>query len=608
MADNDDHQGLVPIGMGMAGMIPGVPQTEQAPSRQQGPSLDEVIKLLAFGLGPQAPRIAEQYMTGSATMFGGYPKGYTNNLGQKKGTLNFATLRQVSERSPLLSAIVSTRLHQVQRFSRRSQGAKKGDVGFKVVHKRHADSKFKVPEEFNVFCREVEEFLMKPWKVYWSEGVVYDEIEPNMSGFLQKITEDLLVINRPCIELGLDPNRTPRAFGAIDGANVIPTFAAVKYISTVNREFPKDFATNYAAWKSTLGMIADKYQISVDEKTQYIYILQGRPTAAFRHDEIIVAPTMPTTDVTKAGYPRSMLERSIFTILAEILAMTANQRFFEFGNMAETIIGIRGQWNDKHITDFTNILATNMSGIAGMFRLPVVALPNGKDDLSVIPTRQNHRDMLFDVYIQKLTNLACAVFRMHPSEINEAPRAGDNRGSLNQASQATQIEMSQEQGLESCLQHYKTTVFDPILERIHPDLTMEWDYGQNEMESIQITTAKATFVTVNEMRQEQGLDPLPPEQGGDVVSNPIVAQALQAKQQMEMQKQQMQAQAAQPGAQGQAQGGDEGNDDGGDGGGGDDDGQQDDEEESNARGPQRRDESDDEFVQRIASLQRKKKA
>jgi hypothetical protein len=588
---------------------PGIPQvTDGQKPAVQGPSFDQIVKLLAFGLGPQAPRLAEQYMTGAANAFGGYTKGYTNRSGVK-GIINFTTLRQVAERSPLLSAIVSTRLHQAPRFARRSDGSKKGEVGFKVMHKLDKHKDFDVPDAFKIFCRQVEEMFLKPWRVFWNDGVVFDEIEPSLAGFLQKITEDTLVINRPCIELGLDPNRVPRAFGAIDGANVIPTFAAINYLTTLNRDYPKDFRDNYAAYRTTMGMIGDRYQLSIDERTQYIYISQGRPMAAFRYDELIVAPIMPTTDISKAGYPRSMTERAMFLILAEILAMTANQRYFEFGNMAETIIGIRGQWEDKHITDFTNIMAANMSGIQGMHRVPVIALPNGKDDLTVIQGKQNHRDMLFDVYIQKLTNLACAIFRMHPSEINEAPRAGDNSGSLSQASQTKQINMAQEQGLESLLQHYKIAIFDPILERIHPDLTWEWDYGQNEMESIQVTLAKKEIMTVDELRAEQGMEPLGAEKGGDVISNPIVMQAMQMKAQADQAKQQ-QAQGGQP--PGQPGEGDSGDEDTQDQEPSEDDASQSDEEdESDAaddgEGPQGRDESDDEFVKRVAQLTKQRK-
>lgn len=594
-------------------LAPGIPAITPGPKTDnQGPSFEQIVKLLAFGLGPQAPRLAEQYMTGAANVFGGFPKGYTNRAGTK-GVINFTTLRQVAERSPLLAAIVSTRLHQIPRFARRSDGSKKGEVGFRICHKLDKHKDFDVPDSFKIFCREVEEMFLKPWRVFWNDGVVYDEIEPSLAGFLQKITEDLLIINRPCIELGLDPSRVPRAFGAIDGANVIPTFAAINYLTTLNRDYPKDFRDNYSSYRSTMGMLSDRYKINIDERTQYIYLSQGRPMAAFRYDELIVAPMMPTTDVTKAGYPRSMTERAMFLILAEILAMTANQRYFEFGNMAETIIGIRGQWEDKHITDFTNIMAANMSGLQGMHRVPVIALPNGKDDLTVIQGKQNHRDMLFDVYVQKLTNLACAVFRMHPSEINEAPRAGDNSGSMNQASQTKQINMAQEQGLESNLQHYKVSIFDPILERIHPDLCWEWDYGQNEMESIQVTLAKKEIMTVDEMRAEQGMEPLGAEKGGDVVSNPIVMQSMQMKQQAEQAKQQ----AAQggPGGPGGAPGQPgEGDDQGDDEDQGEDDDQgdqaNDDDEgdEEDDAGPQKPGEDRSAYFQRVAQSIPKNKA
>ena len=523
----------------------------QDKSEQNSIGFSDVLRSMALGMSPAAPRLPEQALANG--MFGGYPKGFTATRGFR-GTLNFSTLRQIAWRSPVLSAILSTRLHQLSRYARRTATTKKHEVGYRVVHKRQHDPHFKVDEGFKELCIECEKMMEKPWRVFWDTeegGSVYRDIEPSMSTFLTAVTEDLLIINRPVIELGLDINRIPRAFGAIDGANIIPTFAAMKFITTRDREFPKDYEQSWANYRRVLQMSADKYQINIDERTEYIYMLYGRPSAGFRHDELLIAPWARQTDITQTGYPRSMTERAIFILLAEIMAMTANQKYFEFGSMAEVMMAIRGNYGDQHVKDIENVMQANMTGVPGMFRVPLIALPGGAQDLNVIPIKQNHRDMLFDVYIQKLTNLACAVFRMHPSEINEAPRAGDNSASLGQASQTKQINMAQEQGLESALLHVKTSIFDPILERIDENLMFEWDNGENEVE--QVTTAQlyAPITTINERRMMLGLDPFPDDDDrGDVVDNQFVQAKEQAAMQQKMQQDQMKA-----AQQGQGQGG-----------------------------------------------------
>jgi len=523
---------------------------------QQAIGFDAVLRYLALGMAPTAPRIPEQAMY-HGSYFGGYPKGYTSRQGAK-GSINFQTLRDIAERSALIAACLSTRQHQRVRFSRIAMRSKRGEVGFRVVHRRAQEKGFKTPEGFDLLCREAEQMLMQPWRMFWDEGAIYKEIEPNNASFASKFVEDLLVINRPAIELALDPLRIPRGFGAIDGANVIPTFQALKYVCSINKDFPKDFDTSYHAYRQTMQRVAERYKINVDERTEYLFLQSGRPVAGYRSDELILAPIFPTSDVRRAGYPKSLTEKAIFLILSEIMAMTANSRYFEFGSMAEVIVAMKGQWDDKHIKDLESIMQGNMSGVPGMFRTPLVAVPNGKDDIDVIQLKQNHRDMLFDIYIQKLTNLCCAVFRMHPSEINEAPRAGDNAGALNQASQTKQINMAQEQGLETILQHEKQSVYDPILQRIDPDLCLEWDYGQNEMEQLQVTQSYGPITTVNERRSMMGLDPLEDERG-DVIDNQFVQAMLQQKQQAEQAAQQQAAagagspEAGQEGNQGQEQ-------------------------------------------------------
>lgn len=499
----------------------------------RGVNFGDVLQALALGVAPQAPRLPEQSLS-STSMFGGYQKGFTSK-GGFRGGMSFSVLRQVAKRSMLMAAILSTRKHQHVRYARVAQRSKKGEVGFRCGHAREHERDFQVPPGYSDLCRQAEQMLSKPWRVFWDEGKVFRDVEPTMASFLSKIGEDTMVLNRPSVELGLDANRVPRAFGAIDGANVIPTFAALKYLTAINRDMPRDYSEKWTSYKQTMQMIGDRYKVDLDERTEHIYMLQGRPTAGFRASELIVAPFLPTTDVMKAGYPESMVELAVYAILAEIMAMTGNSRYFEFGSMAETLIAVKGDYKDEHIKGIESILQGNVSGVQGMFRVPLIALPGGKDDLEVIQVKQNHKDMLFDVYIQKLTNIACAVFRMHPSEINEAPRAGDNAGSLQQASQQKQINMAQEQGLEALLEHYKSHIFDPILERIDPNLRLEWDYGKQEADQLAIVNQYGMFAKVNEQRTMMGLDELDGEEG-EAINNPAILAQQQAKQQSEQLK------------------------------------------------------------------------
>lgn len=512
------------------------PEREQKAIQQIG--FEDILQALALGVGPASPRLPEQAMQ-YGSMFGGFPKGFANKTGAK-GSISFQALREVSRRSGLLSAILSRRQHQGVKHSKKVQGIKHSEVGWKVTHQHDGKKDFKMPEGFDNLIREAEQLVEQPWRMFWNSGTVYSDVEPNFPGFISKIVDDLLVINRPVVELGLDPLGIPRAFGAIDGANVIPTFAALKYLTSINRDMPKDFQSNYKSFVQSLQMSSEKYGVDLDERTEYIYLMNGRPAAGYRHDEILLAPQFPKTNVRYAGYPPSLTEIAINIILDEIMAMKGNSIFFEYGQMAEVIIAMKGNQNDKHVANLVEILKSNMSGVPGMHRVPLVATPNGKDDIEVIPIKQNHKDMLFDVYIQKLTNLACAVFAMHPSEINEAPRAGDNSGSINQASQTKQINMAQEQGLETMLDHIKMTIMDPILRRINPDLVFVWDYGQSEQEQLDLVTKYGPISTVNERRKMMSMDPLSDEEGGNVIDNQYIQSRNQQQQEQEQAEQQAQ--------------------------------------------------------------------
>ena len=299
--------------------------TAQAPSVGKSAPMESLINP---GVTSRSPRLARNATTATN---GVYEKGFSTSqiMGSK---LTHATLRRVSKNSGLVQAILSRRDFQMAQISKKWKY--EGDVGFRVVHEQHHEQDFQVPDGFKELSKDMENMIVKPWGY----------LEPTFGGFSSKYLKDLMIINRPCIEVGMDTRGIPRSFGMIDGANVYPTFKVLADLVAPSLDTTSNVVLEPNSQKSSnaLQAISEKYNINLDDQTEYIYMEDLVPISGYRHDQLILSPMMPETDVSNYGYPPSMVERAIKMICAELMAMGYNMDYFQFGSMVDSIIGVVG--------------------------------------------------------------------------------------------------------------------------------------------------------------------------------------------------------------------------------------------------------------------------
>jgi len=461
-------------------------------SRPVGDNIEKMIK----GKANRMPRLATPQMHGT------YDKNFSSveNMSSKFG---HATLRKVADNSGLLKAIVSRRDFQVFQIAKRWKF--EGDVGFRVVHDQHHELNFNTPNQLNDMARGLEKMIEQPWGY----------LEPTFAGFASKFMKDLVIINRPAIEIGLGSKGQPVAFGMIDGANVYPTFDVLKALipnmtGMVKIGDKKQLEPNTPAYDFGRQLVSDKYELDISSKTEWLYMQDQVPQAAYTLDEMILMPIMPTTAVRQYGHPPSMAENSIRLVLAEMLAMSYNMNYFQHGAMIDTMIGVVGSYDDEHIQEFIETLKMNHTGVDGAHRIPVMPVRN-PEDIHIYNLRQNNRDMVYSEFMNLVTSLTCACFGMPPEEINIKQNTPGGRHQF-EGNNQKQIQQNKEEGLFAIRNHMKTCM-DMMIKRINPNLCFEWFGLSGDMDRLRKETSQkelaAGGITTREYRLMNGMEPVP---------------------------------------------------------------------------------------------------
>ena len=138
--------------------------------------------------------------------------------------------------------------------------------------------------------------------------------------------------------------------------------------------------------------------------------------------------------------------------------------------------------------------------------------------------------MVFEKWVNYLINISCAVYRIDPAEINFPNNGGvgGNGGGIFEGSNQAKYQNSRDKGLYPLLQFIENIINKYIVSQFNNDYVFKF-VGLNEKseeERLQIDKDRvATYITVNELRKEQGLKPL---EAGDIILNPYYLQAMQA--------------------------------------------------------------------------------
>jgi hypothetical protein len=187
-----------------------------------------------------------------------------------------------------------------------------------------------------------------------------------------------------------------------------------------------------------------------------------------------------------------------------------NQAYFTQGFSAKGILHIKAALNRRKVESVRTQWHHMLKGAKNSFQTPIFA---GVEDVNWIPLTQNHNDIGFEGWMRYLITMIGAIYQIDPAEMGIHFKAEGHGGSMG-SKDGTQdkIDNSKDRGLYPLLTHIQRYVNEEIIKPFDARFIIEFTgvNGENALQTLNRQKEESKFKkTVNEIRAEDGLPPLP---------------------------------------------------------------------------------------------------
>lgn len=413
---------------------------------------------------------------------------------EKPSVLGFDMMRQMVDQTPILSAVIMTRIRQVKRFCRVPEGGK--GPGFQIRLKNQSSTKLQKEEQQSIELLQ-NFFTNCGWETNPRQRARLKR--DNFSNFMSKIVRDSLVLDSAPIEtefkrdksLGLD------GFYAVDGATI---------------------------------RLCNEEGYQGDDEIFALQVVQGNLRAAYTYDDLIYVPRNPRSDVLAGGYGMSETELLVKVVTGFLNAMTYNLKYFDSNAIPKGLLHLSGDYSADDISSFKRYWNSMVRGINNAWTLPVMVSKNQESKASFENFGVDVNEIMFAKWMTFLTSIICAIYGIAPDEINfESFTAGTS--SLSGSDTEEKLINSKDKGLRPLLSHFEDLFSDYIVSEFSDKYVFRWS-GLDEKDETQVWEEEKTLLTVNEARKARNWDEIK-EDWGNAPLNQTLMQAWMADKQQD---------------------------------------------------------------------------
>lgn len=413
---------------------------------------------------------------------------------EKPSAFGFDMMRQMVDQTPILSAVVMTRIRQVKRFCRVPEGGK--GPGFQIRLKNQGSNKLQKEEQQSIDLLQ-NFFTNCGWETNPRQRARMKR--DNFSNFMSKIVRDSLVLDSAPIEtefkrdksLGLD------GFYAVDGATI---------------------------------RLCNEEGYQGDDEIFALQVVQGNLRAAYTYDDLVYVPRNPRTDVLTGGYGMSETELLVKVVTGFLNAMTYNLKYFDSNAIPKGLLHLSGDYSADDISSFKRYWNSMVRGINNAWTLPVMVSKNQESKANFENFGVDVNEIMFAKWMTFLTSIICAIYGIAPDEINfESFTAGTS--SLSGSDTEEKLINSKDKGLRPLLSHFEDLFSDYIVSEFSDKYVFRWS-GLDEKDEQQVWDEEKTLLTVNEARKARNWDEIK-EDWANAPLNQTLMQAWMAGKQQE---------------------------------------------------------------------------
>lgn len=469
---------------------------------------------------------------------------------EKPGVVSFQSLRTMVEQTPVLNAVILTRIRQVQRFCSVAE-SNHNQPGFEI---HHVDKQHQLSETERESIQELNRFIQNcGWEFRPRRRKAMKR--DSFSQFMAKATRDSLTLDSCAIETEMkrDASMGIDGFYAVDGATI---------------------------------RLCQEAGYKGDDELFALQVIEGRISTAYTYQDLIYEARNPRSDVRCAGYGLSETELMIRVVTGFLNAMTYNIKGFDSNAIPKGILHLTGNYGNDEISAFKRYWNAMVRGVNNAWALPVMVSKDQESKVAFDKFGVEFNEMYFAKWMTFLTSIICAIYGMSPSEINFDSFTGGSTSALSGSDTEQKLTASKDSGLRPVLSYFQNLISDYIIGDFSDKYCFRWT-GLDPEDADKKHEVRKLVLTINEMRAEEGYEAM---EGplGDAPANPSLIGVWSQMQQAEQGNQDGQGdqQGAEDfgtvdeedgneqGDQGQQGGAADGSDGGGDGGGSDEQGQQ----------------------------------
>jgi hypothetical protein len=411
------------------------------------------------------------------------------------------TLKEVSVRDWLISAIIQCRVDTLLTFSRPEH--RRFEKGFRII-KRDAESHYTDEEKEEI--ANIEDFVYHCGR---KEGTPADD-KRLFGEFLKCTARDALTFGHVAIE------KVKTRAGGLHRFRPLPA----ESIYLINKALSKEQVNSNAMKsyqltkpKSNNDPKAD--QVVNEVENDYIKYVQvsydNRPLATFGDEDCIFRLFNPQNFADSMGYCYSPLELAIINITNHLNVENYNANFFTHGYAARGVLHLKGTVTQAQLANFRRTFYNSITGHQNAWRTPIVA---GLDEVQWVPMSANAKEMEYLNYNNHLMRILCAQFQIDPVELGlDYLISANGRAPMQQASNEYKIIYSRERGLVPLLMFVEDIMNNDVLHALDPTIAAKYKFVFTGMtdetpqtEIAQMQAEMAVWKTMNDLLQQAQKD------------------------------------------------------------------------------------------------------
>lgn len=318
--------------------------------------------------------------------------------------VSYLVLRKMA-RTTVPKIIINTRVDQVAGFANFTLNEQ--EKGW-TIRKKDLFKKTKNKVENDKNIEQIAKFVM---------NCGFDNVKWDIDGFeevLRAAARDSLELDQLCVESVYSLNNKIVNYVPVDAATI-------RLINDAdNHEPPKN-----------------------GYKTKYAQVWMDRIYNTFYPWEMSFGVRNKTTDIYANGYGISELEDMVQIVTYLLYGVKYNGNFFSQGSNPKGFFTIEGNLGTNAINEFKQMWRNTITGIENSHRVPVI---EGGGKIQWIDMHHSNRDMEFGSWLDFLVTIACASFKIDPSECGFNVQKGNNMP-FGQDGQKERLKHSQSKGL-----------------------------------------------------------------------------------------------------------------------------------------------------------------